>query len=324
MNIGPLVLTRPTVMAPLAAITDLPFRLMVKRAGCGLVCSEMISANGLIYGSAKTRKMLDTRPEEFPLSVQIFGSDPDLMARAAVIAAESGAAILDINFGCSVKKVIKTGAGAALMKEPQKAMHLLDAVRKAIGIPLTIKIRSGWNPSGLEAIALAKIAQDAGVDAIAVHPRSALQGFRGDADWRIIAAVKQAVQIPVIGNGDIVSAESAVKMLSETGCDAVMVGRHAIGNPWIFEQIHHAWDGIPVQPVDTPMRINMMLSYLHESVLYWGESLACRMMRSRLGWFVHGMPHSSGFRESIRHLSSETEAHDRIMDYMQLKGSHYA
>ncbi|MFZ3046404.1 MAG: tRNA dihydrouridine synthase DusB [Desulfatirhabdiaceae bacterium] len=324
MNIGPILLSCPTIMAPLAGITDLPFRLMAKRAGCGMVCSEMISANGLIYGSAKTRKMLDTAPEEFPLSIQLFGTDPDLMARAAVMAAESGAAILDINLGCSVKKVIKTGAGAALLKEPQKARLLLDAIRKAITIPLTLKIRSGWNSSGDQAITIAKIAQDVGVDAIAVHPRTAVQGFRGKADWAIIAAVKQAVHIPVIGNGDIISTASALQMMTETGCDGVMVGRHAIGNPWIFSQIRDARDNIPVQPVDMTARIDMMLSYLHESVLYWGEALACRMMRSRLGWFVHGLPHSAGFRESIRHLESETEARDRIMDYMQLKGSYYA
>lgn len=318
LDIGSIHLPIPTVMAPLAGITDLPFRLMAKRAGCGLVCSEMISANGLLHGSAKTKKMLDTCVEEKPLSVQLFGSDPTVMARAAAMVEESGAAMLDINFGCSVKKVVKTGAGAALMKDSEKARRLITEVRRAISIPLTIKIRSGWDPSGVQAVQISRIAEDCGVDAVIVHPRTALQGFRGYADRSIIRTIKQTLSIPVIGNGDIDSTESALKMILETGCDAVMVGRHAIGNPWIFSQIRDALHGISAEWAGLSDRRGMMLSYLRESVIYWGELSACRMMRSRLGWFVRGLPHSAAFRESIRYLSEEKETIERIEQYFNL------
>ena len=237
MQIGNLTLDNNVILAPLAGITNLPFRLLAKASGCGLVCSEMISANGLVYQSGKTEQMLNSAPEEKPLSVQIFGSDPGIMAEAAAIVESKGADIVDINFGCSVRKVIKTGSGAALMKTPDQAKALLAAVRKSIRIPLTIKIRSGWDASGREALNIAGIAQDCGVDAIAVHPRTAGQLFRGRADWSIIAAVKKSVGIPVIGNGDIVSARNALKMLEETGCDAVMIGRKAIGDPAIFSRV---------------------------------------------------------------------------------------
>ena len=182
MQIGTLKLTNPSILAPLAGITDLPFRLLVKEAGCGLVCSEMISSNGLVHGSPKTLKMLSSQPEEKPLSVQIFGADPSIMAEAAQIVESSGADILDVNFGCSVKKIVKTGSGAALMREPKVTEKLLTTIRKAIKIPLTIKIRSGWEASGNEAIAIARIAESSGVDAVVVHPRTATQGFRGKAD----------------------------------------------------------------------------------------------------------------------------------------------
>jgi nifR3 family TIM-barrel protein len=228
----------PTILAPLAGITNLPFRRIAKRGGAGIVCSEMISANGLVHRSQKTYQMLDTHPDEKPLSVQIFGSDPAIMAEAAKIVEASGSAdILDINFGCSVRKILKSGAGAALMKIPDKARAILKAVRNAIRIPLTIKIRSGWDASGKDAMLISQIAQDCGVDAIAVHPRTASQGFSGKADWAIIAEVRKSVSIPVIGNGDIVSPEDAIRMTDMSGCDAVMIGRAAIGNPYIFSQI---------------------------------------------------------------------------------------
>jgi tRNA-dihydrouridine synthase B len=313
--IGSLSLSNNTILAPLAGITNLPFRLMAKASGCGLVCSEMISANGLVYQSAKTEQMLYSAAEEKPLSVQIFGSDPGIMAEAATIVESTGADIVDINFGCSVRKVIKTGSGVALMRTPELAKALLTAVRKSIRIPLTIKIRSGWDASGREAINIAKIAQDCGVDAIAVHPRTAGQLFRGLADWSIIAAVKKSVGIPVIGNGDIISARHAIKMLQETGCDAVMIGRRAIGNPAIFPRVLARMNGAEPPPEDLNQRFDIMTYYLKTSVDYIGEETACRMMRSRLGWFTRGMRNSSKFRESIKHLSSEKEGVELIAAY---------
>ncbi len=316
-RIGSVELANKVVLAPLAGITDLPFRRLVKAHGCGLVYSEMISSNGLVYNSGKTRQMLASDPEEKPLAVQIFGANPDIMARAAVDVEASGADMIDINFGCSVRKVVKTGAGAALMKTPELAEDVIRAVREAVSIPLTIKIRSGWDRSGKEAFTLLEIAEKNGVDAIAVHPRTAGQGFGGQADWRLIAEIKQQSSLPIIGNGDIKSAEDARRMLEETGCDAVMIGRAAIGNPWIFSETVALLAGCDPPTCSVPDRCDAMHRYLAEAVHRYGEHQACRMMRSRLGWFVKGLPSSSHFRESIKHLATQQEAQILITAYRE-------
>ena len=315
MQIGNLTLDNNVILAPLAGITNLPFRIMAKEAGCGLVCSEMISSHGLVYRSGKTEKMLDSTPEEKPLSVQLFGAKPDILAEAAAIVESSGADIVDINFGCSVRKVLRTGSGAALMRTPDLAEDLLKAVRRAIRLPLTIKIRSGWDPSGAQALNISEIAESCGVDAITVHPRTAGQLFSGRADWSIIAAVKKKVSIPVIGNGDIMSGHDAVRMLAETGCDAVMIGRKAIGDPAIFSRVLAQINGDEVAAEDISRRFDLMIRYLQASVEYIGEEQACRMMRSRLGWFTKGLHKSSHFREVIKHLSSEKEGVELINTY---------
>ena len=314
-SIGPLTIANRTVLAPLAGITNLPFRLLAKAGGAGLVCSEMISANGLVHKSRKTRAMLETSDAEQPLSIQIFGADPDVMAEAARMVADAGADILDINFGCSVRKIVKTGAGVALMREPKRAEAVLAAIRRAVSIPLTIKIRSGWSASGEQAEVIARIAVDAGVDALAIHPRSASQGFSGRADWCLIARIKAMMPIPVIGNGDVGTAQDALRMFSETGCDAVMVGRAAIGNPWIFGQIDRLLTGGIVPEASLSQRRQAMRRYVSETVGYIGEAAGCRMLRSRLGWFVKGLPHNGRFREGIKHLSTEAEALEAVEAY---------
>ena len=318
VKIGKLVLDNPVILAPLAGITNLPFRMIAKDAGCGLVCSEMISANGLVHKSMKTEKMLDSHFQEKPLSIQIFGSDPLIMADAAKIVESSGADVLDINFGCSVKKIVKTGAGVALMRTFKKAEKLLEMVRESVKIPLTIKIRTGWDKSGRQAIKISEIAQACGVDSIAVHPRTASQGFKGRSDWSIISAVKKKVSIPVIGNGDIVKPEDAIRMLAETKCNAVMIGRAAIGNPSIFSDVLALLNGEEVPKKNLFHRFDIMIKYLKDSVEYLGEKQACFMMRSRLGWFVKGMRFSSSFRESIKHVSSEEQALELIRSYQDM------
>ncbi len=317
MKIGSVTIPNKTVMAPMAGITNLPFRLMVKEAGCGLVCSEMISANGLIYESKKTIQLMDSVPSEKPLSVQLFGSVPEIMARAAEIIENSGADILDINFGCSVRKIVKSGSGVALMRTPETAEAVLTAVRKTIRIPLTIKIRTGWDSTGDQALEISRIAENCGVDAISVHPRTASQGFKGYSDWNLIGKIKNRLSIPVIGNGDITCADDAVRMFETTGCDGIMIGRVAIQNPLIFSQVAARLKGEPEPAYDIPNRFRIMKRYLDDSIAYIGETHACRIMRSRLCWFVKGLPDAAKFRESVKRLSSRQEAIGLIERYQE-------
>ncbi len=317
MKIGTVKLENKTILAPLAGITNLPFRLIAKEAGCALVCSEMVSAHGLVNGSYRTQQLLDSQPEERPLSVQIFGSQPDVMAEAAHLVESSGADVIDINMGCAVRKIIKTGSGVALMRAPDRAASVIRAVRKAVDIPLTVKLRSGWDPTGEQAFEISKIAESCGVDAIAIHPRTATQGFSGQADWTIIKELKKRAAVPVIGNGDIFSAEDAMAMLAQTGCDAIMIGRMAIGNPWIFSHVCARMRGEAEPVVDLEHRFEIMRRYLRESVKYFGEEIACRMMRSRLCWFAKGFRNSSQFRKSINHISTQAQALQQIEAYQE-------
>ncbi len=322
MNIGTLSIYNKTILAPMSGITNLPFRLIVREAGCALVCSEMISANGLIRNSPKTLRMITSLPAEKPLSIQIFGAEPDIMAEAAAIVDASGADIIDINFGCGVKKIVKTGAGVALMREPKKAEAIIQKVREAVKIPLMIKIRSGWEKSGRQALDMVKIAQGCGVDAVTVHPRTATQGFSGEADWSLIAAVKKTISIPVIGNGDIFCDEDALRMSAETGCDFIMIGRAAVRNPWIFKQVNARLKGEAVPEIDLSLRFDTMRKYLKTMIKTFGDKHACQIMRGRLGWFVKGLPYSSRFRESIKRISTEFDAVVVLKEYEDYLKAH--
>jgi tRNA-dihydrouridine synthase B len=308
MQIGPLVLENPTLLAPLAGITHLPFRLLVREAGCALVCTEMVSAEGLTRGSRHTLPYLRSLPAEKPLAVQIFGSDPDIMAEAAVRVEESGADVIDINFGCAVRKVIRSGAGVALMRTPQRAESVLRAVRHAVRIPVTIKIRSGWNQNGTDALTIARIAESCGVDAITLHPRTAAQRFSGQADWSLIARVKRATRIPVIGNGDIRSAEDAERMLVETGCDAVMIGRRAVGDPRFFKAVIARLQGRSLPPETPEERFELMKRYVAWTEACYGEETAQCLVRNRLGWFARGLRCASRFRQAAAKTNSISEA----------------
>ncbi|MDI9571488.1 MAG: tRNA dihydrouridine synthase DusB [Pseudomonadota bacterium] len=241
MNIGGLDFDFPVFLAPMAGITNLPFRLIVRRCGCPLAFTEMVSVNGLVRGAERTGRYLDSAPEDRPLGAQIFGTEAEIMATAARLAMDRGAALIDINMGCPVKKVVRAGAGAALLKDPARIGRIVKAVREAVSLPLTVKIRSGWRAAAVNATEVARIAEAEGADAVIVHPRTADQGFGGRADWSVIRAVKEALAIPVIGNGDIRRAADAGRMRAATACDGVMIGRAALGNPWIFQEIMEAW-----------------------------------------------------------------------------------
>ncbi|ETR65826.1 MAG: TIM-barrel protein, nifR3 family, partial [Candidatus Magnetoglobus multicellularis str. Araruama] len=239
----------------------------------------------------------------------------DIMAEAAKIVVSRGADILDINMGCSVRKVLKTGAGAALMKDFQLAESIFQAVRKAIDIPLTIKIRSGWDPSGEDAFEIGRIAQSCGVNAIAIHPRTARQGFGGNADWTIIRRLKEIVNIPVLGNGDVDSVDKAFQMMASTGCDYVMIGRAAMQNPWIFQKVVSRLNH-QVQPeISIKQKFDAICEYVNHTIEYMGEKRACRLMRSRLGWFTKGLPNSSQFRNDIRFLETKEQTLDLLRSF---------
>jgi nifR3 family TIM-barrel protein len=315
MKIGSVSLSNPFILAPLAGITNLPFRLMVKSCGAALVCSEMISANGLVHESQRTMDYLKWDPREKPISFQIFGANADIMAEAAKIVVSKGADILDINMGCSVRKVLKTGAGAALMKDFRLAESIFQAIRKAIDIPFTIKIRSGWDRSGDDALEIGRIAEYCGVDAIAIHPRTARQGFGGDADWSLIRKLKQNVKIPVIGNGDVNSVDKAFQMITTTGCDYVMIGREVMHNPWIFQNVVSRYHDKPPPEITLKHKLDAICKYVNNSIEYLGEERACRLMRSRLGWFTKGLPNSSQFRNDIRFLETKAQTLGLLMNY---------
>lgn len=317
LTIGNVSISPPIVLAPLAGITNLPFRAMVKRQGCGLVCSEMISANALVYGSEKTGKMLESSDKEKPLSIQIFGGEPEIMAKAARMVEAAGADILDINFGCSVKKVIKSRSGVDLMRDPERAKRILSAVRKAISIPLTIKIRTGWEPSGTQAFRIATIAEKCGVDALCLHPRTAAQGFTGKAHWPLIAELKRTCSLPLIGNGDITSPEKALQMMQETGCDGVMIGRAALYDPDLFRRTAHHLAGVRWHPATLAGHFAMVEQFSREMVAYYGEPIACKMMRGRMGTLVKGLPGASIFRRKMALIATENEAMDLIREFRQ-------
>ena len=314
LNIGTLKLKNHLIMAPLSGITNLPFRRIVKQLGPGLVTSEMVNAMGLIMGKDKTLRYLKSHAEEKPLSVQIFGAKPEAMASAAEIAIESGADIVDINMGCPARKVVKTGAGGALLRNLHTIKEIISNVRKVCSVPLTIKIRTGWSPAHASAKDIALLAEDCGADAITVHPRFVTQGFSGQADWTTISNVKESVKIPVIGNGDVTTPDLAVKMKTETGCDGVMIGRAAVGNPWIFKQTLALENGLSVQSPSLDERRTLILEHFQHLSAEMGENRAAKNMRGLLLSYTKGLPHSRHFRSSftsIQDIDSLVSALDR-------------
>lgn len=303
MQIGNLEIRYPYVLAPMAGVTDLPFRLLCKEQGAGLLCMEMISAKALQYKNKNTRTLLSIHPEEYPVSLQLFGSDPKIISEQAKRIEELPFQILDINMGCPVPKVVKNGEGSALMKQPELVYNIVAATVKAIKKPVTVKIRKGFNDSCVNAVEIAKIIEQAGAAAVAVHGRTREQYYSGKADWDIIGQVKEAVTIPVIGNGDVTSAQLAGKMLRETGCDGVMIGRGAQGNPWIFRELKEYTDTgkIPERP-DVQEIKAMMLRHARLQIEYKGEYLGIREMRKHVAWYTKGMKGSAKLRDEINQV----------------------
>lgn len=294
------------LLAPLAGISDLSFRLIARSQGCSLAYTEMISANGLIRNTARTYEYLKTGDDDRPLGAQIFGADPGIMAAAASIVEGHGVDLIDINMGCPVRKVIKAGAGAVLMKSPDLVAEIIETVKKAVKIPVTVKIRSGWSRSSVNAVDIARIAQDNGADAITVHARTADQGYSGRADWDIIAEVKKAVTIPVIGNGDIRLPQDALRMREETSCDAVMVGRGALGNPWIFRGIAQAFSGKTVDYLPTlSQRREMIENHWRMEAEFRGIRMAGKSFRKHILWYTKGLGNSAQFRDLAGKIKDE-------------------
>jgi len=290
-------------MAPLAGITNLPFRRIVKQLGPGLVTTEMVSAMGLAMGGEKTLRFLKSHPDEKPLSIQIFGARPEAMATAAKIAVDAGADIVDINMGCPARKVVKTGAGGALLRNLHTIEEILSEVRKSCSVPMTVKIRSGWSPNHATSVDIALLAQNCGADAVTVHPRFVTQGFSGHADWTIIAKVKEKLNIPVIGNGDVTTPHLALEMKARTGCDGVMIGRAAVGNPWIFKQILALENGLSVHQPTLSERRELILEHFRYLSTEIGEDRAAKNMRGLLLSYTKGLPRSKHFRNTFTSIS---------------------
>ena len=303
-------------LAPMAGVTDLPFRLICKELGCGLLYTEMINAKALCYDDKNTKKMLNILDEEHPVAVQIFGSEPEFMGKAAQILNDYPNEILDINMGCPAPKVVKNGDGSALMRNPKLAGQVLDQVVKNSKKPVTLKVRKGWDDNSINALEIAKIAEDCGICAITIHGRTREQYYSGQADWDIIGEVKSKISIPVIGNGDVTSVEDAIRIKDHTGCDAIMIGRGAQGNPWIFKRIdHYMKTGQLLDPPSKDEKIDIAIKHMDLAIKEHGEYVAVREMRKHIGWYLKGMKHSARFRDQINHMVTAKEVIDTLNQY---------
>ena len=308
LKIGDITLESPFLLAPLAGITDAPMRRICKNQGAALVYSEMISAKGLWYKDKNTERLLYMYEDEGPVALQLFGSEPEIMSFAAAKLEERKNVMLDVNMGCPVPKVVKNGEGSALLKNPELAGRIIEAMIKETGKPVTAKIRMGWDEHSVNAVEVAKILEQAGASAVAVHGRTREQYYTGKADWDIIREVKQAVNIPVIGNGDIFSGQDALDMMKQTGCDLVMIARGALGNPWIFAEAKALWEGKgPPKVPDANEKREMLEKHFCDLLELKGEYAAVREMRKHTGWYLKGMPGAAAMRREINQITDAQE-----------------
>ena len=305
LTIGNVELPNQVILAPMAGVSDIAFRLLCHEQGAGLVCSEMVSAKAILYGNKNTEELLQIHPEEGAVSLQLFGSDPDIVSEMAKRIEERPFAVLDLNMGCPVPKVVNNGEGSALMKDPLLAGRIVEKTAKAIQKPLTVKIRKGFDDDHVNAVEMAHILQESGAAAVAVHGRTREQYYSGQADWDIIAQVKAAVKIPVIGNGDVTDGESALQLLKKTGCDGVMIGRGAQGNPWVFREVTAALEGREIPPRPTRQELyDMIARHAQLAAQYKGEYITVREMRKHLAWYTTGLPHAAALRRQINSIET--------------------
>ncbi len=315
LQIASLRIASPTVLAPMAGVTDLPFRVLCKEQGVGLLVTEMISAKGLLFNNKKTFDMLRIDANERPTAVQLFGSDPIEMARAARIVQECGADLVDVNMGCPVAKIVNNGEGSALLKNPLLVYEILARMRETLRIPLTVKIRSGWDGGSINAVEVATLAERAGVDAIGIHARTRQQMYAGVADWQVIKTVVDAVSIPVLGNGDVRSGADALKMLHTTGCAGVMVGRAAAGNPWIFKNINQTLRGTPEENIPVQEIFHTIKRHFLSLVEHKGEHIAVREMRQHAASYIKGLPFAAQWRARFNNTMDKKEFVDNLAEY---------
>jgi len=308
LKIGNVMLENNVILAPMAGVTDLPYRVLCREQGCGLVCMEMVSAKAVLYNNRNTKELLQVDERERPVSLQLFGSDPHILSDIAARLEEGPYDIFDINMGCPVPKIVKNGEGSALMKDPALVEEILSAMVKAVKKPVTVKIRKGFDDSSVNAVEIAKIAEACGVAAVAVHGRTREQFYSGKADWDIIRRVKEAVRIPVIGNGDVFTAEDAKRLVDTTGCDGIMVARGAKGNPWIFREITEYLDTgrKPERPSVDELK-EMILRHGRMMLKFKGELAGMREMRKHVSWYTAGYPNSAALRNDINMVSSMEE-----------------
>ena len=320
-EIGKVRIDNPSVLAPMAGVTDLAFRLLAKEMGCGLVVSEMVSAKGLLYENCRTKDLIKIDPRERPTAIQLFGSVPDELAEAARRVAEAGADIIDFNMGCPTHKIVRNGEGSALLRTPDLAFMILKKMVSAVDIPVTVKIRAGWDAGSINAVEIAKIAEQAGVSAIAVHGRTREQFYAGSADWDIISKVKQVVHVPVIGNGDVRTVQDAERLLRETGCDGVMVGRAACGNIWIFQQIAtFLRTGKTMENPTFAERAATLLRHLDMLTELKGAHIAVREMRRHAVCYVKGYPKSAELRTCFNQAMDRGDFNKILEAYMKGEG----